>query len=125
MRTTRCRRTRCRSSPAAIRCTDSSSRAAPRPGCRVPPPPRASEITDRRTTTVTCARRGVAVRGQPEGVYGVLGGTYSGSDCCFDFGNSEVAGTDNGNGTMDALNFSRDCWDACGPAKGPWVQADL
>ena len=26
---------------------------------------------------------------------------------------------------MDALNFSRDCWDACGPGKGPWVQADL
>ncbi len=26
---------------------------------------------------------------------------------------------------MDALNFSRDCWDACGPGGGPWVQADL
>ena len=36
--------------------------------------------------------KGVAVRGQPESVYGVFGGTYSGSDCCFDFGNSEVAG---------------------------------
>jgi hypothetical protein len=69
--------------------------------------------------------KGVAVNGQPESVYGVFGGTYSGSDCCFDFGNSEVAGTDDGNGTMDALNFSRDCWDACGPGKGPWVQADL
>ncbi len=34
--------------------------------------------------------RGVAVRGQPESIYGVFGGTYSGSDCCFDFGNSEV-----------------------------------
>jgi hypothetical protein len=69
--------------------------------------------------------KGVAVDGQPESVYGVFGGTYSGSDCCFDFGNSEVAGTDDGNGTMDALNFSRDCWDACGPDRGPWVQADL
>jgi non-reducing end alpha-L-arabinofuranosidase len=69
--------------------------------------------------------RGVAVRGQPESTYGVFGGTYSGSDCCFDFGNSEVKGSDDGNGTMDALNFSRDCWDACGPARGPWVQADL
>jgi len=68
---------------------------------------------------------GVAVNGQPESVYGVFGGTYSGSDCCFDFGNSEVAGTDDGNGRMDALNFSRDCWDACGPDRGPWVQADL
>jgi hypothetical protein len=68
---------------------------------------------------------GVAIRGGAESAYGVFGGTYSGSDCCFDFGNSEVAGTDNGNGTMDALNFSRDCWDACGPGKGPWVQADL
>jgi len=69
--------------------------------------------------------KGVAVDGQAESVYGVFGGTYSGSDCCFDFGNSEVAGTDDGNGTMDALNFSRDCWDACGPDGGPWVQADL
>ncbi len=68
---------------------------------------------------------GVAVNGKPESVYGVFGGTYSGSDCCFDFGNSEIAGTDDGNGTMDALNFSRDCWDACGPDGGPWVQADL
>ncbi len=69
--------------------------------------------------------RGVAVHGQPESVYGVFGGTYSGTDCCFDFGNSETKGTDDGNGTMDALNFSRDCWDACGPDRGPWVQADL
>jgi hypothetical protein len=69
--------------------------------------------------------RGIAVDGQPESVYGVFGGTYSGSDCCFDFGNSEVKGTDDGNGTMDALNFSRDCWDACGPNRGPWLQADL
>lgn len=68
---------------------------------------------------------GVAVRGQAESVYAVFGGTWSGSDCCFDFGNSEIAGTDDGNGTMDALNFSRDCWDACGPGGGPWVQADL
>jgi hypothetical protein len=69
--------------------------------------------------------RGVAVHGQAESVYAVFGGTYSGSDCCFDFGNSEIEGTDDGNGTMDALNFSRDCWDACGPGRGPWVQADL
>jgi hypothetical protein len=55
----------------------------------------------------------------------VFGGTFSGNQCCFDFGNSEVRGTDNGNGTMDALNFSRDCWDGCGAGKGPWVEADL
>jgi non-reducing end alpha-L-arabinofuranosidase len=69
--------------------------------------------------------KGVAVNGQAESAYAVFGGTYTGSDCCFDFGNSEIAGTDNGNGTMDALNFSRDCWNACGPDGGPWVQADL
>jgi hypothetical protein len=69
--------------------------------------------------------RGLAVGSEPESVYAVFGGTYSGSDCCFDFGNSEIRGTDDGNGTMDALNFSRDCWDACGPGRGPWVQADL
>jgi hypothetical protein len=69
--------------------------------------------------------RGVAVGSQPESMYAVFGGTYTGSDCCFDFGNSEIRGTDDGNGTMDALNFSRACWDACGPNGGPWVQADL
>lgn len=69
--------------------------------------------------------RGVAIGDQPESIYAVFGGKYTGTDCCFDFGNSEVKGTDDGNGTMDALNFSRDCWDACGPGHGPWVEADL
>jgi non-reducing end alpha-L-arabinofuranosidase len=69
--------------------------------------------------------KGVAVGAEPESVYAVFGGTYTGSDCCFDFGNAEVKGTDDGNGTMDALNFSRDCWDECGPGGGPWVEADL
>lgn len=69
--------------------------------------------------------KGVAVNGQAESVYGVFGGTFSGDQCCFDFGNSEIKGTDDGNGTMDALNFSRDCWDGCGAGHGPWVQADL
>ncbi|WP_405497041.1 arabinofuranosidase catalytic domain-containing protein [Nocardia sp. NBC_00511] len=68
---------------------------------------------------------GIAVDGQPEGIYGVFGGTRSGSDCCFGFGNSEISGTDTGNGHMDTLNFSRACWNACGPGNGPWVQADL
>jgi hypothetical protein len=69
--------------------------------------------------------KGVAVGAEPESMYAVFGGTYTGSDCCFDFGNSEIHGTDDGNGTMDALNFSRDCWDQCGPNGGPWVEADL
>ncbi|HVT64037.1 MAG TPA: arabinofuranosidase catalytic domain-containing protein [Mycobacteriales bacterium] len=69
--------------------------------------------------------RGVAVNGQPESAYGVFGGMFTGSQCCFDFGNSEIKGTDDGAGTMDAINFSRACWDACGPDGGPWVQADL
>jgi hypothetical protein len=89
-------------------------------------------------TAVTCVRnrgeaynnghkraKGVAVGSEPESVYAVFGGTFTGSDCCFDFGNSEIKGTDDGNGTMDALNFSRDCWDQCGPGEGPWVEADL
>jgi non-reducing end alpha-L-arabinofuranosidase len=69
--------------------------------------------------------KGVAVNGQAESVYGVFGGSFSGNQCCFDFGNSEIKGTDDGNGRMDALNFSRDCWDGCGAGDGPWVQADL
>lgn len=67
---------------------------------------------------------GVPTGSQPESTYGVFSGTFAGSGCCFDFGNSEDTATDNGAGHMDALNFSSFCWDQC-DGTGPWVEADL
>src|SRR3984885_7689826 len=70
---------------------------------------------------------GVAIKGQPEGMYMVSSGTHFNSGCCFDYGNAETSGTDTGAGHMDAVNVSRDLeWPDCrnGPAE-PGVQADL
>jgi non-reducing end alpha-L-arabinofuranosidase len=68
---------------------------------------------------------GVATGSQPEGMYMVTEGTHANRWCCFDYGNAETNAVDNGNGHVDAVNFSSVCWfDPCtGP--GPWVQADL
>lgn len=69
---------------------------------------------------------GAAVHGQPEGMYMVTSGTYVNKGCCFDFGNAETNTSDNGNGHMDAVNFSNRCvrFSPC-YGDGPWVQADL
>ncbi|MFJ2200094.1 alpha-L-arabinofuranosidase B [Streptomyces violaceusniger] len=71
------------------------------------------------------AASGVAVNGQPEGMYMVTSGTHVNGLCCFDYGNAEVRIADTGNGHMDAINFGTECWfPPCG-GSGPWVQADL
>ena len=69
---------------------------------------------------------GVAVNGQPEGMYMVTSSTYVNGRCCFDFGNAETHNNDAGNGHMDAVNFSTRCvrFSPC-YGDGPWVQADL
>jgi non-reducing end alpha-L-arabinofuranosidase len=69
---------------------------------------------------------GVAVRGQPEGMYMVSSGTHFNSGCCFDYGNAETSGADTGAGHMDAVNVSRDSsWADCHNGAGPGVHADL
>ncbi|HEU5428655.1 MAG TPA: alpha-L-arabinofuranosidase B [Actinocrinis sp.] len=70
------------------------------------------------------ATSGVAVNGQPEGMYMVTSGTHVNSGCCFDYGNAETSNRDTGNGHMDAINFSTECWFTCS-GSGPWVQADM
>ena len=51
------------------------------------------------------ATTGIAVNGEPEGVY-MVSSTYNlDSGCCFDFGNAEVNNKDNGAGHMDAMNL--------------------
>jgi hypothetical protein len=68
---------------------------------------------------------GVAVNGQPEGMYMVTSGTHVNNRCCFDYGNAEVRIADTGNGHMDAINFGTECWFSPCYGPGPWVQADL
>jgi hypothetical protein len=71
------------------------------------------------------ATTGVAKNGQPEGMYMVTSGTHVNGGCCFDYGNAEANNDDNGNGHMDAINFSTECWFSPCNGAGPWVQADL
>ncbi|WP_058189268.1 arabinofuranosidase catalytic domain-containing protein [Terracidiphilus gabretensis] len=51
------------------------------------------------------ATTGIAVNGQPEGVYMVTSGTHLNGGCCFDFGNAETSNDDDGAGRMDAINI--------------------
>jgi len=69
---------------------------------------------------------GIATDGEPESMYMVTSAKGVNSGCCFDFGNAETNNDDNGNGHMDALNFSTRCvrFSPC-YGTGPWVQVDL
>jgi non-reducing end alpha-L-arabinofuranosidase len=71
------------------------------------------------------SKSGMATGTQPEGMYMVTSGTHYNGCCCFDYGNSEVNRTPDGAGTMDAINFSSQCWYGTATIPGPWVQADL
>src|SRR4051794_16092699 len=68
---------------------------------------------------------GVAVNGQPEGVYMVASGTHVNSDCCFDYGNAESTPNDTGNGHMDAVSIATTCYFAPCQGSGPWIEADM
>jgi non-reducing end alpha-L-arabinofuranosidase len=68
---------------------------------------------------------GVATGSEAQGEYLVASGTHVNSGCCFDYGNAETNSHDNGNGHMDAINFSTECWFSPCSGSGPWVQADL
>jgi hypothetical protein len=67
----------------------------------------------------------IAANGEPEGMYMVASGTNVNSGCCFDFGNAETNTHDNGNGHMDAVNFSTTCYFSPCTGGGPWVEADM
>jgi hypothetical protein len=69
---------------------------------------------------------GVAIKGQPEGMYMVSSGTHYNSGCCFDYGNAETSGADTGASHMDAVNLTEDLsWADCRNRPGLGVQADL
>jgi len=72
------------------------------------------------------ATKGVAKGDQAESMYMVVDGKRYSDQCCFDYGNAETSGNDDGNGTMEAVYFGNDItWGGQGQGKGPWVAADL
>ena len=47
--------------------------------------------------------KGIATGDQPEAMYMVVDGTRFSSNCCFDYGNAETSGADDGNGTRPSI----------------------
>jgi hypothetical protein len=68
---------------------------------------------------------GIATGDQPEGMYAIFDGTHHNGECCFDYGNAETNGQDNGNGAMEAIYFGDSRVWGSGSGNGPWVMADL
>ncbi len=71
------------------------------------------------------ATKGIATGDQAEAMYMVLDGKRFSSPCCFDYGNAETSGNDDGNGTMEAIYWGSDTLWARGGGNGPWIAADL
>ncbi len=70
--------------------------------------------------------KGVAKGNQAEAMYMVVDGTRYSNSCCFDYGNAESDGKDDGNGTMEAVYWGSDTgWGGKGQGNGPWIAADL
>ncbi|MGW4210428.1 alpha-L-arabinofuranosidase B [Lentzea sp. NPDC004789] len=68
---------------------------------------------------------GIATGDQPEGMYAIFDGTHFNGGCCFDYGNAETSGNDDGNGTMEAIYFGNNKGWGTGSGNGPWIMADL
>ncbi|MET8848519.1 alpha-L-arabinofuranosidase B [Amycolatopsis sp. NPDC004625] len=68
---------------------------------------------------------GIATGDQPEGMYAIFDGTHFNGGCCFDYGNAETSGNDDGNGTMEAIYFGNSKGWGYGSGAGPWIMADL
>lgn len=72
------------------------------------------------------ATAGVAKGDQAEAMYMVVDGKRYSNQCCFDYGNAETTGIDDGNGTMEAVYWGTDTtWGGKGDGNGPWIAADL
>lgn len=72
------------------------------------------------------ATTGVPKGDQPEAMYMVVDGKRYSNQCCFDYGNAETTGVDDGNGTMEAVYWGSDTtWGGQGEGNGPWIAADL
>ena len=69
--------------------------------------------------------KGLATGDQAESMYMVLDGKRFSDLCCFDYGNAETSGNDDGNGTMEALYWGSNTNWARGGGAGPWIAGDL
>jgi hypothetical protein len=69
--------------------------------------------------------KGVATGDQAEAMYMVADGKRYNNRCCFDYGNVETSGNDDGNATMEAINWGNITQWSQGTGNGPWIEADL
>jgi len=69
--------------------------------------------------------KGISTGNASEGEYAVLDGSHFDNDCCFDYGNAETNNDDDGDGTMEAINFGDETTWGYGTGSGPWIMADL
>ena len=70
--------------------------------------------------------KGIATGNMAEAMYAVVDGKRYSNACCFDYGNGETTGNDDGNGTMEAIYWGTNItWGGKGDGTGPWIAADL
>jgi hypothetical protein len=69
--------------------------------------------------------KGIAKMDEPESISRVVDGKYYNGRCCFDYGNVQTTGNDDGNASMETLNFSTIANWSPGSGSGPWIMADL
>jgi hypothetical protein len=69
--------------------------------------------------------KGVAKGDDPESMYAVLDAKRFNAACCFDYGNVEADGKDDGNSAREALYWGNCTLFGNGGGPGPWVAADL
>jgi hypothetical protein len=69
--------------------------------------------------------QGLAKGNDPESLYMVVDGKYFNGRCCFDYGNVETSGNDDGDATMETLEFGSILDWSHGTGAGPWIMVDL
>jgi hypothetical protein len=69
--------------------------------------------------------QGLAKGDDPESMYMVVDGKYYNGRCCFDYGNVETDGNDDGDATMETLEFGTILDWSHGTGTGPWIMTDL
>jgi hypothetical protein len=71
------------------------------------------------------ATKGLATGDEAESMYMVVDGKRYNEWCCFDYGNAETSGKDDGNATMECLYWGNSTQWTRGSGSGPWMAADL
>ena len=69
------------------------------------------------------ATKGLAKNDEPEAMYMVVDATRFSTICCFDYGNAETSGVDDGNATMEALYWGASTQWTRGGGNGPWLRS--